>query len=276
MKHLQPITQFNRIGLVSAVAVLIATSASVLGGTISISPSYVQSFDEGMNALGTLPGAGATTPVGGYLQYEFRMTLDNLAADEDFWTAIFNVQLGPGLAAGSEWLDPGTAQLNGYYPASPSLSSYDSNGATPGGSQFHWQFGNDDFGVDPNDLQTIIVEVSPEEAANRQYGELIRPAAGSPDGLGWPTLVGTVLVQRTALVASSITVSPIAGSAWGTYAGNALGDGLPTAQVNPATFNGGTAILLVPEPCSLGLALMAGMVGVLFGRHRRRRADGRR
>jgi hypothetical protein len=196
------------------------------------------------------------------------MTLDGLAADEDFWTAIFNVQLGPGLAAGSEWLDPGTAQLNGYYPALPSLSSYDSNGATPGGSQFHWQFGNDDFGIDPNDLQTIIVEVSPEEAANRQYGELIRPAAGAADGLGWPTLLGTVLVQRTSLVASSISVIPINGSAWGTYVGNGQGNGELTSQPG-TTFQSSTVLLAVPEPSSVALSVL-GLIAIVACSRRRR------
>jgi hypothetical protein len=254
--------RFKHLAL--AAFALMALPGAALGASISIEPSYVQSFDAGLNSLGILPGQGATTPVGAYLQYEFRMALADLEPDEDFWTAILNVQLGPGLEIGSSWLDPATAQLNGYYPPSPSLASYDSNGAAGGGIQFHWQFGNEDFGVDSGDLQTIIIEVSPEEAANRQYGELVRPSAGDADGLGSPTLLGTILVKRTALVASSVTVAPIDGSSWGTYVGNALGDGVLTAQEDSSSFGGGTVMLAVPEPGTLGLALLAAVLGVFF------------
>ena len=153
-------------------------------------------------------------------------------------------------------MDPGTAKANGYYPASPSLMEFDSNGASPGGVQLHWQNGNGDFGMNPNDLQSIIVEAGSAEAANRQYGEVGRPGAGSPDGLGDPTLIGTFIVQRTAVEDSSISISPIAGSPWGSYIGNANGLGTPTSQ--PASsFTGGTVSVGVPEPATWGLAIMA-------------------
>jgi hypothetical protein len=64
------------------------------------------------------------------------------------------------MANSSGWMDPGTAQANGYYPASPSLAEYDSNGASPGGVEMHWQNGNGDFGPNSDDLQAIIVETS--------------------------------------------------------------------------------------------------------------------
>ena len=114
------------------------------------------------------------------MQFEVRLTFTGAAADEDFWTAAFNVNLGPGLSNSSGWMDPGTAQANGYYPASPSLMQYDSNGATPGGVQLHWQNGNGDFGMNPDDLQAIIVEAASAEAANRKYGEVGRPGQVRP------------------------------------------------------------------------------------------------
>ncbi len=203
-----------------------------------------------------LADGGAATPVGGYLQIEFRMSLEAVAPGEDFWTAIFNVELGPGLENNSGWLDPATAQANGYYPVAPSLAQFDSNGATAGGVQFHWQFGNADFGVDPNDLLAVIVEASSAEAANRQYGEATRPGAGFPDGLGSPTLLGTLIVKRTGLEPTSITVAPIAGSPWGLYTDNTAGDGTATSQPNSA-FAGGTLGIAVPEPGGLSLAILA-------------------
>ncbi len=120
----------------------------------------------------------------------------------------------------------------------------------------HWQNGNGDFGPNPNDLQAIIVEASSTEAANRQYGELTRPAAGFPDGLGDPTLIGTVIVQRTLDVPSSISITPIAGMPWGSYIANATGSGIPTSH-SASSFSGGTALVPVPEPATLTLATLA-------------------
>jgi len=237
--------------------------------TINIAPVYVQSFNEGFAPLGTLPHSGAATPVGGLLHYEFRMSVQDLMAGEDFWTAIFNVNLGPGLEAVTSWMDPGTAQANELYAMSPSLATYDSNGPGIGGVKSHWQFGNGDFGSNPDDLKSVIVEAAPDEAANRQYGELVRPAAGNPDALGSPTLIGALLVRRTELVASSISVSPIAGSPWGIYQNNAQGLGFPVAPSGGASFSGESVMLAVPEPGTLALAAAALIAMVFTGRRRR-------
>jgi len=239
------------------------------GATISITPGYVQSFDAALNPIGTLASGGATTPLGGYLQYEFRLTLNDAAPGEDFWTAIFDVQLAPGLEIASGWLDPGVAQANGYYPPAPSLAMYDSNGATPGGIEAHWQFGNADFGLNSNDLKSIIVEVSPQEAANRQYGEAARPGQGAADDLGFPTLLGTIVVRRTEMISSSMAVAPIEGSAWGTYTNNELGAGDFTPQA-ATTFSTSTVQLAVPEPATFGLALVALLAAVYLPRLRAR------
>jgi hypothetical protein len=255
---------------VSMLAMLLSlATASAFGATISIVPSYVQSYDASFAPLGVLGNDGAATPVGDYLQYEFRMTLNGATPGEDFWTAIFNIQLGAGLQNTSGWLDPATAQANGYYPANPSLATFDSNGAAPGGVQMSWQYSNGDYGANPNDLQSIIIEAAPGEAANRQYGEAGRPGDGSPDGLGSPTLLGTILVQRTAFVSSSVTLAPIAGSPWGTYEGNSQGTGLPTAQ-SGTSFEGGTITLQIPEPGAIGLALCAAATSLVLGRRRLR------
>src|SRR5580698_7195996 len=133
--------------------VLISISTALHASTIALTPIYVQSFDSSLAPLGSLANNGAATPQGGYMQFEVRMTLSDAAPDEDFWTAAFNVNLGAGLANSSGWMDPGTAQANGYYPASPSLAEYDSNGAGAGGVEMHWQNGNGDFGINSNDLQ---------------------------------------------------------------------------------------------------------------------------
>ncbi len=198
------------LAMLAACACLAAGGASPAGAaSISIAPRYVQSYDSSLTPLGALANDGAATPVGSLLHYEFRMTVDDLEADEDFWIAIFNVEIGPGLEVVVGWMDPGTAQANGLYDPLPSLANYDSNGAGIGGIQSHWQFGNADFGLDPDDLQVIIVEASGLEAANRQYGEALRPGAGSPDGLGSPTLIGSILVRRTEMVPSLVSVMPI-------------------------------------------------------------------
>ncbi len=245
----------------------VATTARA--ATISITPLYVQSFTEGLIPLGTLPNDGAATAVGGLLHYEFRMFVDELMAGEDFWVAIFNVNLGPGLEAVTSWMDPGTAQANDLYALSPSLATYDSNGDSLGGVKSHWQFGNGDFGLDTTDLKSIIVEAASDEAANRQYCELVRPAAGNPDALGSPTLIGAILVRRTERLASSISVTPIAGSPWGIYRDNEQGLGEPVAQPGGAAFSGESAMLAVPEPSTLALAAV-GLLTLVFARRHRR------
>lgn len=235
------------------------------GAMLTIRPEYVQSFDSSLAPLGVLPDNGAGTPVGGYLQFAFRIELDGAAANEDFWIAAFNVGLGPGLQNFSGWLDPGLAQANGYYPAGLALAQYDSNGATAGGINSHWDYSNADFGLDPNDLKSIIVETSPAQAWNRQYGEPTRPGAGFADDLGSPTLIGAVLVQRVDLVPTFVDVTPIAGSPWGTYVDNASGDGTATSQSGDS-FHSESVGVGVPEPSAMLLASLGGALVLLFGR----------
>ncbi|HEY1600965.1 MAG TPA: hypothetical protein VGG64_15285 [Pirellulales bacterium] len=237
-------------------AFVIFTPVTARASLVSLTPVYVQSFDSSLTSLGTLANNGASTPLDGYLQFEVRLTFTDAAPDEDFWTAAFNINLGPGLTNSSGWMDPGTAQANGYYPSAPSLAEYDSNGATAGGIEMHWQNGNGDFGINPNDLQAIIVEAASAEAANRQYGEAGRPGAGSQDALGDPTLIGTFIVQRTELVSSSIGITPISGSPWGSYVSNLDGQGVPTSHT-ASSFTGGTLSVPAPEPSSLLLAAFA-------------------
>ncbi len=251
-----------------SLALAAQVAACARAATITIAPAYVQSFTDGFAPLGALPDGGAATPVGGMLHYEFRMTVDELMAGEDFWTAIFNINLGPGLEAVTSWMDPGTAQANELYALSPSLATYDSNGASLGGVKSHWQFGNGDFGLDPTDLKSIIVEAASDEAANRQYGELVRPALGNTDALGSPTLIGAILVRRTQLVPTSISVSPIEGSSWGIYQDNSLGLGLPVGVPGGDSFSGESAMLAVPEPSATALAATA-LVALMCARRRR-------
>jgi hypothetical protein len=255
--------------LVLTIAAIAQSGALARAATISITPDYVQSFAEGLVPLGALPNDGAATPVGGMLHYEFRMSVNDLMAGEDFWVAIFNIELGPGLEFVTGWMDPGTAQANELYAQSPSLATYDSNGAVLGGIEPHWEYGNADFGLDPDDLQTIIVETSSQEATNRQYGEVLRPTAGSPDALGSPTLVGAILVRRLEMIPSFLSLSPIDGDAWGIYEGNTLGDGLPTS-LPPGTFGTSPLILEVPEPTMLSLGLTASAALLLYRRRTRR------
>jgi hypothetical protein len=253
--------------LSGCLALMAAGVSTANAASIVIEPVYVQSLDAGFMPLGKLENDGAATPVDALLHYEFRLRVDDLAADEDFWIAIFNIELGPGLQAVGGWMDPGTAQANGLYEQLPSLANYDSNGAALGGIQAHWQFGNADFGVDANDLRSIVVEASGPEAANRQYGELVRPAAGSTDGLGSPTLIGAMLVRRLEMVPSSVRVTPIDGSPWGIYQGNEQGLGNLVALPN-STFTSGELELLVPEPSGMSLALGAAWLLVLWFRRR--------
>lgn len=255
----------NRLG--AMLLILLLAEQAKADMVLQLDPHYVQSFDSLLTPLGTLAGNGEGTPVGGYLQVEFRMNLSDTAVGEDFWIAIFDVGVGPGLVAATQWMSPATAQAGGLYPFAPSLGFYDNNGPALGGIKPHWEYANADFGVDPNDLVGIIVEASEEESANRQYGEVTRPGFGNSDGLGHPTLIGTLLLQRTDLSPISITVSPIAGSAWGTYTDNFTGTGNFTTQLS-SSFIGGS-LSSVPEPSSLLLLLTTASLLMIRGNRRR-------
>ncbi len=252
----------------TAFLVAITFATATQAATLQIDPHYVQSFSSTLAPLGALPDNGASTPAGGFLQIEFRMTLADAAVDEDFWTALFNVELGAGLANSSGWMDPGTAQANGFYPLAPNLNQFDSNGPSIGGAQMHWQFSNADFGIDTNDLKSIIVEASPGEAKNRQYGEPSRPGAGAADALGYPTLIGSLVVERTGLSPTTIEVTPISGNPWGTYTNNAEGAGDFTDHL-PNSFTGGTLIVGVPEPSAVTLGVTAMLLVAVWSQFRR-------
>jgi hypothetical protein len=121
---------------------------------------------------------------------------------------------------------------------------------------------NGDFGQNSNDLKAIVITMFPAEAANRQYGEAIRPGAGYADQLGSPTLLGSILVRYDGSGTQQITLAtPLSGPDgqwWSTIPNNANGTGLLVAQ--PSELFSGASLSLpltpVPEPATLGMSLL--------------------
>jgi hypothetical protein len=249
--------------IVIALAPAVATA-----GMIFVNPLYTRAYDSNFTPL----AAGTPIQPGMILQIDVRMSVTGLAAAEDFLGMSLNVALSSGLQAvdngSGKWMLPAVAEGNGLYTAYPSplpamqnYGLYDGNGAAIGGVKNHWQT-NADLGANQNDLQGISIEASASEAANRQYGEAVRPAAGYADQLGSPTLVGTFLVRYNGPGLQSITLSSIGGSDWLTYINNAAGNGTSFTQPAGSYFGGQ---LTVPEPDSLVLALLAfGIISLKF------------
>ena len=217
---------------------------AVNGDSIFIGPNivmdlvHVDSFTDASLAtsLGPDPLLPSANPTRVH-QFDVLGSLSSLGATEDFWLAAFDVLAGSGLTPVS---GPG-GQL-----WEPVGGTYDSGS----GIENHWQNDNDDFGSDPNDLLTILVEAASGEADNRQYGETPRPKAGDPDALGHPTKLGSVYVQYDGSSTSlDLNPTPALGSPWGTYTANGSGTGTPTGQPGSA-FTGDTVSL--PENVLIG------------------------
>lgn len=271
---------FALIAVFAVASMPTITSAS----TLLLTPVYAQVYSSDFS---TALGTPFMVPVGDYIQIDFRLDVFGLSAGENFWSMSFNLTNTTGLtpvvlAGNSPWMSPGTAAGNlpplpgapyasfpKPLPAQQSYNTYDSNGALPSGTTSHFAFGsNTDAGASTSDLQDIFVSVGSAEAANRKYGESVRPGSGFADQLGSPantagTLIGTVVYQVTSTSVQFVTINPENGLAWGTWLNNSAGAG--TANPLPASsFNSGLTVSLlmnglIPEPASFVLMGLAGL-----------------
>ncbi len=98
---------------------------------------------------------------------------------------------------------------------------------------------NDDIGDANNDLQSILLELTPFTADNRQYGETPRPKAGQDDGLGSPTQIGSIFVQWDGST-TQIDVTPGGDTFFLTFQNNSSGAGDYTT--NKTGFSGASLV----------------------------------
>lgn len=153
--------------------------------TIRADWAIVGEYDAGFNFITATPDFIHPITVGHHYQVQFRFRLNGLGPNEDFAGMKFNI------ASNNSFLQ---VEDFGSGPYAPVGGTYDSNGVSAGGIQSHWMF-NGDPSLDLFDVQ---VSVGAAEAGNRQYGESVRPAAGSADLLGYPTVFGEVFYAVTA------------------------------------------------------------------------------
>lgn len=227
---LLPPTGFNNQSFATISPDSVTGDSIFIGPNIDIDLVHVNSFTD--TSLSTALGPDPLLPSANSSrvhQFDVVGSLSSLGSDEDFWLATFDVLAGSGLTPVA---GPG-GQL--WEPASGSYAS-------GSGTKNHWQNDNDDFGSNPNDLLTIMVEAASGEANNRQYGELPRPKAGGADTLGHPTRLGSVFVQYNGN-STTLGLNPATtGSPWGTYTGNGNGTGAFTGHPHSA-FKGDTVSL---------------------------------
>jgi PEP-CTERM motif len=271
--------------LLLAIVFVLSLSIPSFAASLSMSLVHSRTFDASMNPL----ASGSPIQAGDIMLIDVRMQLLGAAVNEDFGNTSFSIGLSSGLSAvdlgGGKWMSPAAAESSGVYtdyPASaPSLQSYgqfDSNGSLPSGIQSHW-LTNTDGGKDSNDLQAIIVAMFPSEAANRQYGEAVRPGAGYADQLGSPTLLGRFLVQYDGSGTQQITLAPPLpfGQWWSTIPNNANGTGQLVAQPSDNYFGATLSLPItpVPEPATLGMGIVGIALLVASRRARSMQAFGR-
>jgi len=192
----------------------------------------------------------SATPAGAFDVFEVRFSLSNIAADEDFATMNIDIAATPNITFGNF----------GSGPWNAATGTYDNNGGLPGGGATLWDNGNSDAGPSSVDLKNISVATFASAANNRQYGEAVRPKAGTDDGLGFPTLIGTLYAQYNGNGPGTISVGPSVGTFLATWVGNSSGGGANTSQSGatfgstPATYAGA-----VPEPASLSLLALSAL-----------------
>ena len=230
---------------VAAVVLVVGLAASAQAQSVNLKLEHVATFDSGFGAIALDDLVAGPTDPTNLQQIDVSFTAEGLGEGEDIWLVGFDVNLGSGLADALGWI------------AASGDFDHDNVPITP--KQTHYQNGNGDFGTDTADLKVLLAETTADEAANRQYGEAVRPGAGEADALGAPySLIGSVIVTWDGSQ-TELSVSPTGGetgSPWGIYNVNRE----PTAQPYQA-LAGDTLAFGIPEPASLlllgvGLALI--------------------
>lgn len=233
-------------------------AAHAPAASITLTWKYLESFDSEFNSLGRpfkLPCPKCS--VGDFQRFGVYMQLDDMLPNEDFWSVLFDIEMGPNLMP---------ADFGGFTQWVPNNPEYDPNvfNVPPPAQPIYSD--NGDTGASDHDLQRMFVQVASSTLAQSQPGEPGQSPqldTGFGDDPGAPLLLGEFYLQVVDLSVQwlgSISITPHGEVPWGTYV-----EGVIIEQVlEEAPFYGQHTSWVCPEPASgllAGLALL-GLVGL--------------
>lgn len=247
----------RRTGLICSLAVVLIFTASISApaASIHLELEYVGSTFDFVEF--TTPLNKNCPMVSPTMFHNFRvfMTVSDMLPNEDFWTVLFNIDLGPGFTP---------ADFGGFSQWTPNNPTYDptADNIPPPPAPIYSD--NGDSGASDHDLQRMFVQVASATLAQSQPGEPGQSPqldTGFGDSPGAPLLLGDFYVHfdpSHAFFFTEIGISPEGALPWGLYV-----DGVETAQ-GADSFSANTFFIFCPEPSSGLLAMLAvvGLVGL--------------
>lgn len=249
---------YSRISIIALMAAgLLAVGAvSAQAASIQLDLQYAgttSNFSDFSDSLKPAPElSDAVDPLLDYHKFEVYMTVSDTLPEENFWTALFNIDLGPGMVPGD---------FGGFSQWTPNNPDYDPNSPAVPPPAAPIYSDSTDSGASDHDLQRMFIQVASATLAASQPGEPGQDAQLGPV----PLLLGDFYVQwdQSIAAATSVSISPEGQLPWGLYI-----DGTETAQGSDS-FSGNRLDFVFPEPASITLAGLA-MIGLL-GMFRRRK-----
>jgi hypothetical protein len=224
------------LGCIAAVAMTMHISVPAAAAELELSLRYLGSYDSSFAPKKPVlcPDCISMAEPDDYHAFGVYMRLLDALPNEDFQAVQFDIDLGPGLSP---------ADFGGWIGNDV---QFDPPGPVPPTSIW---MDNLDAGSNPNDFVRIL-------ALSNNSAAMAALQLGEAD----PFLLGTAYVEWDTISSSTISIEPNGLDNWGTFIG-----GVPTAHF-ASSFSEGPAdffsACIIPEPASIGMALLAAIVAL--------------